>query len=185
MIFLLIKHHCNQKRRGSGNLTTHVLSSVDPGVHVLQIDLTPTDTSTSPKLVHALLIFLILNDSKTDRHNNTAMTQHTSPVLYFHTDAIQRKRSSCILFTEYTHPRRYKRFLQQIHKKEVWKFLGFLLLLCLAPQFFCNRSSTIRQTQRKITSTAKLPSTELLTMLPKISPPPLVQKTAFVILFFF
>jgi len=48
---------------------------MDPGVHVLQIDLTPTNTSTSPKLVHALLISLILNDSKTDRHNNTAMTQ--------------------------------------------------------------------------------------------------------------
>jgi hypothetical protein len=65
---------------------------VDPGVHALQIDLTPTDTSTSPKLVHAFLISLILNDSKTDRHNNTAMTQHTSLVLYFHTDAIQKKK---------------------------------------------------------------------------------------------
>jgi len=116
---LYTRHHALiPKRRGSGNLTTHVLSSVDPGVHVLQIDLTPTDTSTSPKLVHALLISLILNDSETDKHNNKEMTQHTSPVLYFHTDAIQRKRSSCILFTKYTHPRRYKRFLQQIHKKK-------------------------------------------------------------------
>jgi hypothetical protein len=116
---LYTRHHALiPKRRGSGNLTTHVLSSVDPGVHVLQIDLTPTDTSTSPKLVHALLISLILNDSKTDIHNNTSMTQHTSPVLYFHTDAIQRKRSFCILFTEYTYPRRYKRFLQQIHKEK-------------------------------------------------------------------
>jgi hypothetical protein len=66
---------------------------VDPGVHVLQIDLTPTDTSTSPKPFHAFLIFLILNDSKTDRHNNTTMTQHTSLVLYFHTDAIQKKEA--------------------------------------------------------------------------------------------
>ncbi len=57
---------CVTKKRGSGNLTTHVLSSVDPGVHALQIDLTLTDTSTSPKLVHAFLISLILNDSKTD-----------------------------------------------------------------------------------------------------------------------
>jgi hypothetical protein len=63
---------------------------VDPGVHVLQIDLTPTGTSTSPKPFHAFLISLILNDSKTDRHNNTTMTQHTSLVLYFHTDAIQK-----------------------------------------------------------------------------------------------
>jgi hypothetical protein len=61
---------------------------VDPGVDALQIDLTPTDTLTSPKFVHAFLISLILNDSKIDRHNNTTMTQHTSPVLYFHTDAI-------------------------------------------------------------------------------------------------
>jgi hypothetical protein len=65
---------------------------VDLGVHVLQIDLTPTDTSTSSKPFHAFLISLILNDSKTDRHNNTTMTQHTSHVLYFHTDAIQKKR---------------------------------------------------------------------------------------------
>jgi hypothetical protein len=92
---------------------------MDPGVHALQINLTPTDTSTPPKLVHAFLISLILNDSKTDRHNNTTMTQHTSPILYFHTDAIQKGISSCILFTEYIHPRRYKRFFQQIHKREV------------------------------------------------------------------
>jgi hypothetical protein len=116
---LYTRHHALiPKRRGSGNLTTHVLSSADPGVHVLQIDLTPTNTSTSPKLVHALLIFLILNDSKTDRHNNTTMTQHTSPVLYSTLMRFEEKRSSCILFTEYTHPRRYKRFLQQIHKKK-------------------------------------------------------------------
>ncbi len=43
-----------------------------------------------------------------------------------------KKRSSCILFTEYRHPQRYKRFFQQIHKREVWKFLSFLLLLCLS-----------------------------------------------------
>jgi hypothetical protein len=66
---------------------------VDPGVHVLQIDLTPTDTSTSPKPFHAFLISLIFNDSKTDRHNNTAMTQHTFPVLYFHTDVIKKKEA--------------------------------------------------------------------------------------------
>jgi hypothetical protein len=82
---------CNQKRR-SGNLTTHVLSSVDLGVHVLHIDLTPADTSTSPKPFHAFMISQILNDSKTDRHNNTTMTQHTSLVLYFHTNAIQKKK---------------------------------------------------------------------------------------------
>jgi hypothetical protein len=110
------------KKRGSRNLTTHVLSSVDPGVHVLQIGLTPTDTSTSPKLVHAFLISLTLNDSKTDRHNNTTTTQHTSHVLYFHIDAIQRKRNSCILFTEHIHPRRCKRLFQKIRKKKVWKF---------------------------------------------------------------
>ncbi len=137
--------HVTKKRR-SRNLTTHVLSSVDPGVHVLQIDLTPTDTSTSPKPFHAFLISLILNDSKTDKHNNTAMTQHTSLVLYFHTDAIQKKRSSCILFTKYKHPQKYKRFFQQNHKREVLKLLGFLLLRCLSPQFFCNRGSTERQT---------------------------------------
>ncbi len=84
---------------------------MDPGVHVLQIDLTPTGTSTSPWPFHAFLISLILNDSKTDRHNNTTMTQHTSPVLYFHTDAILKKRSSCILFTENRHPQRCKHFL--------------------------------------------------------------------------
>jgi site-specific recombinase XerD len=92
---------------------------VDPGVHVLQIDLTLTDNSTSPKLVHAFLISLILNDSKTNRHNNTSMTQHTSPVRYFHTYAIQKGIISRILFTEYIHSRRYKRFFQQIHKREV------------------------------------------------------------------
>jgi hypothetical protein len=107
------------KKRGSRNLTTHVLSSLDPGVHALQIGLTHTDTSTSPKLIHAFLIFLTFNDSKTDRHNSTTMTQHTSPVLYFHTDAIQRKRNSCILFTEHIHPRRYKRLFQQIHKRSL------------------------------------------------------------------
>jgi hypothetical protein len=65
---------------------------VDPDAHVLQIDLIPTNASASPKPVHAFLISLILNNSKIVRHNNTTMTQHTSPVLYFHIDAIQRKR---------------------------------------------------------------------------------------------
>ncbi len=145
---------------------------MDLGVHALQIGLAPTDTSTSPKFVHAFLISLTLNDSKTDRHNNTTMTQHTSHVLYFHTDEIQRKRNSCILFTEHIHPRRYKRLFQQIRKKKFGSSLGFLLPLYLSPPFFYNRSSTIRQTQLKITNTAKLLSTELPSILPKISPLP-------------
>ncbi len=100
------------------------------------------------------------------------MTQHTSHVLYFHIDAIQRKRNSCILFTKHIHPRRYKRLFQQnSQKKKSESSLGSLLPLCLFPQFFCNRSSTIRQMQRKITNTTKLPSIELPTLLPKISPP--------------
>jgi hypothetical protein len=79
---------------------------VDPDAHVLQIDLIPTDASTSPKPVHAFLISLILNNSKTVRHNNTTMTQHTSPVLYFHTDAIQRKRKLVYLIhSTYTSPK--------------------------------------------------------------------------------
>jgi hypothetical protein len=60
------------------------------------------------------------------------MTQHTSPVLSFHTDAIQRKKNSCILFTEHIHPRRYKRLFQQIRKKKFGSSLGFLLPLCLS-----------------------------------------------------
>jgi hypothetical protein len=76
---------------------------VDHGVHVLQIDLTPTNTSSSPKLVHALLISLILNDSKIDRHNNTTMTQHTSPILYFHIDAIQRKKEAPVSYSQNIH----------------------------------------------------------------------------------
>ncbi len=73
-----------------------------------------------------------------------------------------------------------------IKKKEVRKFLGFLLLLCLAPQFFCNRSSTIRQMQRKITSIAKLPSTELPNSLlcSQKSLLLLFPKTTFLIFFF-
>jgi hypothetical protein len=47
-----------------------------------------------------------------------------------------------------------------------------LLPLYLSPPFFYNRSSTIRQTQLKITNTAKLLSTELPSILPKISPLP-------------
>jgi hypothetical protein len=73
---------------------------VDPSVHALQTDLTPTNTSTSPKLVHACLISLILNDSKTDRLNNTTMTQHTSPILYFHTDAIQSKKEALVSYSQ-------------------------------------------------------------------------------------
>jgi hypothetical protein len=68
------RHYIATKKKGSRNLTTHVLSSLDPGVHALQIGLSHTDTSKSPKLVHAFLISLTLNDSTTDRHNNTTMT---------------------------------------------------------------------------------------------------------------
>jgi hypothetical protein len=75
----------------------------------------------------------------------------------------------CILFTTHIHPRRYKHLFQQVHQKKSESSLGFLLPLWLSPLFFCNGSSTIRQTQRKITNTAKLPSTELPTMLPQKS----------------
>jgi hypothetical protein len=94
---------------------------------------------------------------------------YTSTLMRF-----KKKESSCILFTEYRHPWRCKRFFQQNHKREFLKLLGFLLLLCLSPQFFCNRGSTERQTQRKITSTTKLSSIELPfspTMFPKKSYP--------------
>ncbi len=93
----------------------------------------------------------------------------------FHTDAIQKEALISSSQNIYIPEGTSVAFLQ-IHKREVWKFLGFLFLLCLSPQFFCNRSSTIRQTQRKISSIAKLPSTELSnsflqprTMLAKIS----------------
>jgi len=105
---------------------------VDPGVHVLQIDLTPTDTSTSPKFVHALLISLILNDSKTDGHNNTAMTQHTSPIQYFHTDAIQKRNQLLYLIHRiYTSPK-VQAFLPANSQKrslKVPRFLAFSLFL--------------------------------------------------------
>ncbi len=78
-----------------------------------------------------------LTDSTTQRWHNTHLLFYTSTLMRFN-----KKRSSCILFTEYRHPRRYKRFLQQIHKREVWKFLGFLLLLCLSP---LNSSATETQ----------------------------------------
>ncbi len=81
----------------------------------------------------------------------------------------KEKENSCILFTAHIHPRRYKRLFQQVHQKKSESFLSFLLPLRLSLLFFYNRSSTIRQTQRKITNTAKLPSTELPTTLPQKS----------------
>jgi hypothetical protein len=47
------------------------------------------------------------------------MTQHTSPVLYFHTDATRRKKNLFILFTAHIHPRKYKRLFQQIHENSL------------------------------------------------------------------
>jgi hypothetical protein len=41
---------CVTKKERVQILTTHVLSSVDPGVQAFQIDLTLTDPLTSPKL---------------------------------------------------------------------------------------------------------------------------------------
>jgi hypothetical protein len=160
------------KKRGSRNLITHVLSSLDPSVHALQIGLTHTDTSTSPKLVRASLISLTLNDSKTDGHNNTTMTQHTSPVLCFHTDVIQRKGSSCILFTEHIHPK-VQTSLPADSQKEVWKFSR---LLASSLSLFLNSSATeaqlfVRHSGRSLTqpssSFPKLPSI-LLNSLPNL-----------------
>jgi hypothetical protein len=107
-----------------------------------------------------------LTDSTTQQWHNTHLLFYTSTLMRF-------KISSCILFREYRHPWRYKRFLQQIHKREIWKFLSFLLLLCLSlsnssPPSFYSRSSTIHQTQRKISSMTKLPSTELFFFFPPL-----------------
>ncbi len=120
-----------------------------------------------------------LTDSTTQRWHNTHLLFYTSTLMRFN-----KKRSSCILFTEYRHPRRYKRFLQQIHKREVWKFLGFLLLLCLSP---FNSSAT--ETQPYVRHSGRSPA-QLSSLLqksltppscyPKISP---FSKPAFLIFF--
>ncbi len=111
-----------------------------------------------------------LTDTTTQQWHNTHLLSYTSTLMRF------KEKEALVSYSQNIHiPEGTSVSSNKFTKKEVWKFLGFLLLLCLAPQFFSNRSSTIRQTQRKITSIAKLPSIELLTMLPKISPPPLLQ----------
>jgi hypothetical protein len=67
-----------KKKRVLWKQTADTLSDVNPGVHVSQIDLTPTDTSTSPRLKLASCSPWFLNDSKIDRHNDAAIQQHTS-----------------------------------------------------------------------------------------------------------
>ncbi len=105
-----------------------------------------------------------LSDTTTQQWHNTHLMSYTSTLMQ-----LKEKENLCILFTTHIHPRRYKHLFQQVHQKKSESSLGFLLPLWLSPLFFCNGSSTIRQTQRKITNTAKLPSTELPTMLPQKS----------------
>jgi len=82
---------CSQKKRVLWKQTAHTLSDVNHGVHVPQIDLTPTDSPTSPRLKLASCSSWFLNDSKIDRHNDAAIQQHTFLVMHLYTDVIPKK----------------------------------------------------------------------------------------------
>jgi len=90
---------------------------------------------------------------------------------------MQFQGNSSFLFTKYVHPRELKQFWPlEVHTKKrrgSWWCLNILFSFSLIPLIhFCNRSSTTHQTQRKISSIAKLfsPASQLsATHLPKLS----------------
>jgi len=80
-------------------------------------------------------------DWQTQQHRND--TTHISCPILPHWCDSKKKKLLYLIHRIYT-SLKVQAFPPANSQKEVWKFLGFLLLLCLAPQFFCNRSSTIR-----------------------------------------
>ncbi len=144
------------KKRGSRILTTHALSCVDPDVHVLQVDLTFTDAQTSSKLVHTFLIAQIFNDSKTIIHNNTIMTQHTSPILYFHTDATRKKKELVYLIhNTYTSPK-VQVSLPANSLEQFESSFGFFLFVSLSNSPATEAQLSVRRSGRLLTRLSSL-----------------------------
>jgi hypothetical protein len=88
--------------------------------------------------------------------------------MYFHTDAISKEiihsHSQNMYILDSSSNSCHQQFTKR--KKRVRSFPHVLSCLSLIPLvYFCNRSSTLPQTQRKILSVAKLFSTEPLTPL--------------------
>jgi hypothetical protein len=120
-----------------------------------------------------------LNDSQTDRHIDTAIRRLTLPIMCFHIDAtfkeILHSHSQDMYILDSSSNSCHQQFTKR--KKRVRSFPHVLSSLALIPLvYFCNRSSTLPQMQRKIRSTAKLFFAKLLTpslcLFIVCSPPP-------------
>jgi hypothetical protein len=124
-----------------------------------------TDNFPSPKLK----LFPALPDSSMiHRLTNTSTQQFNDslPIMCFHTDATSKEilhsHSQDMYILNNSSNSCHQQFTKR--KKRVRSFPHVLSSLSLIPLvYFCNRSSTLHQTQREILSTAKLFSTELLT----------------------
>ncbi len=155
---------------------------MDPDIHAPQIDPTPTGTSTSPRFE---LPSFSLWSSTTQR--STCTTTHQSHHVHLLSDTstlMQCKKKILVSYSQamYISENTSISLPFKSTKGKNWQFLGLAIfsapLLNSSPLSFCNRSSTLHQTQRKISSTAKLPSTKLPNpsiflpphFLPKISP---------------
>jgi hypothetical protein len=128
---------------------------VDPGVYVLLIDPTPTDSFPFPKLK---LLPALPDSSMIHRMIDTSTQQFSdSNFLYFHTDAISKRNPSFFIHricTSSTAQAILAISSSQKEKKRVRSFPHVLSSLSLTPLvYFCNMSSTLPQTQRKILST--------------------------------
>jgi hypothetical protein len=160
---------CSQKEGVLWKQTMHTPSDVDPGVYVLQISLTPTDSFPFPKLkllpalpdssmTHRLI------DTLTPQFNDSHFLSCTSTLMRFQKKEILHSHSQNMYILDSSSNSCHQQFTKR--KKRVRSFPHVLSSLSLIPLvYFCNRSSTLPQTQRKILSTAKLFSTELLTPL--------------------
>ncbi len=140
---------------------------MDPGVYVLQIGLTPTDSfpfaklKLLPALPDSLMIHR-LTDTSTPQFNDSHFLSCTSTLMRFLKKTILHSHSQNMYIFDSSSNSCHQQFTKK--KKRVRSFPHVPSSLSLIPfVYFCNRSSTLPQTQRKILSTAKLFSTQLLT----------------------
>jgi hypothetical protein len=145
--------NCNQKERGSRNLTTQILSSMDPDIHAPQIDPTPTGTSASPGFE---LASFSLWSSTTQRLTYTTTQQSHHIHLLSDTSTLMQCRKKILMSYSqvmYISENTSISLPFKSTQGKIWQFLGLAIfsapLLNSSPLSFCNRSSTIHQMQRK------------------------------------
>jgi hypothetical protein len=159
---------CSQKEGVLWKQMTHTPSDVDPGVYVLQISLTPTDSFPFPKLKllpvlpDSSMIHRLTNTS-TQQFNDSHFLSCTSTLMRFQKEIVHSHSQNMYILDSSSNSC-HQQFTKR--KKRVRSFPHVLSSVSLIPLvYFCNRSSTLPQTQRKILSTTKLFSTEPLTPL--------------------